>query len=86
MHPSVGPNTRLYGTSTEAVAVAIGTMTVVVPTVGRVFVTATSTVEKDVTEVVVMAAVGTSVTRTVETVEMESILTVSVSTSNSVVT
>lgn len=58
-----------------------GTVTVVVGVIGTVVVTVTSTGEKYVTEFVAVAAVGTSVTKTVDSVEVESRLVVSVSTS-----
>lgn len=61
-------------------------MTVVVDVVGTVVVNATLTGEKEVTETVVVAAVGTSLIKTVDRVETESALMVSVSVSNTVVT
>lgn len=68
------------------VVVAAGTVTVVVGVVGTVVVTATSTGEKYVIELVAVAAVGTSVTKTVDSVEVESRLVVSLSTPCTVVT
>ena len=70
----------------ETVVVARGTITVFVDVVGNVVVYATSTSEKEVTEIVVVAAVGTWVTKTVDNVERESMLVVAVSTSSTVLT
>lgn len=61
-------------------------MTVVVDVVGTVVVNATLTGEEAVIETVVVVAVGTSLIKTVDRVETESMLIVSVSVSNTVVT
>lgn len=61
-------------------------MTVCIDVVGKVVVNATSISENEVTDAVVVAAVGASVTKTVDKVEMESMLVVSDLTSNSVLT
>lgn len=66
--------------------VARGTMTVCIDVVGKVVVNATSISENEVTDAVVVAAVGASVTKTVDKVEMKSMLVVSDLTSNSVLT
>ena len=77
---------RVYEEVVETVVVARGTITVFVDVVGNVVVYATSTSEKEVTEIVVVAAVGTWVTKTVDNVERESMLVVAVSTSSTVLT
>ncbi len=76
----------VYATLVERVTVAAGTMTVVVDVVGTVVVNATLTGEEAVIETVVVVAVGTSLMKTVDRVETESVLIVSVSVSNTVVT
>ena len=77
---------RVYEEVVETVVVARGTITVFVDVVGNVVVYATSTSEKEVTEIVVVAAVRTWVTKTVDNVERESMLVVAVSTSSTVLT
>lgn len=76
----------VYATLVARVTVAAGTMTVVVDVVGTVVVNATLTGEEAVIETVVVVAVGTSLMKTVDRVETEPVLIVSVSVSNTVVT